>query len=147
MAQNDSDDATVTLQNPSDRVPTSNSRGPTPESSFLSAFFTETGDSVFLTVEAESSGDLPECEDREEEWTGEVEEVRYDSRKNLYALVGEFERVGGDESGQGYVRFHTRKNPEKGLSFGENSNGSPMRFDAPVDIFSDDRERTVTLFE
>lgn len=128
-----------------DRIPSESARDETPEDAYRTAYDVVEGDRVEVVVDAESSGDIESCDDRRETWVGTVDEVGYDSRKNIHTIVGDFRRVGGSESGRGHVRHHTNKAAatSKGLTFGSDANGSRMWFDAPVDIFKDDRDRTV----
>lgn len=130
------------------RIPADSSRGQTPEDAYRTAYNADEGDTITVGVMAESSGDIPSCDDRCEKWSATVEGVQYDSRKNIHSIVVNAAREGGDESGTGYVRHHTNKHAAKsdGLAFGSDANGSRIWFEAPVDVFEDDRDRTVVEF-
>jgi len=105
------------------------------------------GDKIRFVVKAESEGNgIEECDDRREGWVGEVVTTEYDSRKNLHTVSVKAHSEYNDE-GTGKIKYHTDKSDSVRNATAANCLGSAMRFDAPVDIFRDDRERTVVKVE
>ncbi|AFH22736.1 hypothetical protein OSG_eHP34_00015 [environmental Halophage eHP-34] len=128
-------------------APTENARGDTTLGAYKTIRSLSKGDKVRMIVKAESEGNgLEDCDDRREGWVATVIGTDYDSRKNLHTIDVEAESEFGDE-GTGKVTYHTDKSGVVRNPTASNIHGSPMRFDAPVDIFRDDRQRTVLKVE
>ena len=128
-------------------APTENSRGNTTLGAFNVVRSASEGDKLRVVVEAKSEGNgIKDCDDRREGWVVTVTGTEYDSRKNIHTIKVNAESEYGHE-GAGALTYHTDKSDTVRNPTVSNVHGSPMKFDAPVDIFRDDRERTVVKVE
>ena len=128
-------------------APTEKARGDTTLGAFEVIRSASEDDRLRMVVDAESDGNgIEDCDDRREGWTVTVTGSGYDSRKNLHTVEVKAESEFGDE-GTGKITYHTDKSDVVRNPTASNIHGSPMTFDAPVDIFRDDRQRTVLKAE
>jgi len=128
-------------------TPTENVRGKTTLGAFNVIRNAIEGDELRLVVDANSEGNgLEDCDDRREGWIVTVTGTEYDSRKNVHRVEVDAKSEYGHH-GPGSLTYHTDKSASVRNPTASNVHGSPMTFDAPVDIFRDDRERTVIKAE